>query len=94
MSSSKNSDSVVATFNAGLVVLRGIISYLGRFFSTLMKNTIWIFKEAPGAHNDLNDYCRTHFGSAPEVWLKVVVSILLLPLVLAALVFWSAIRAI
>ena len=78
-------DPAVVLLNLGLNILRGFVSYFGRFCLQIFKNTTWIFAEAPGAHNDFNDYCRTNFGSAPATWVKVCIGILLSPLVLAAL---------
>lgn len=81
-------------FNLFISMVRILVSYFGRFCLQIFQNTTWIFAEAPGANNDFSDYCRTNFGSAPGFWTKVLIAILLSPLVLAALIFWSAIRAI
>lgn len=97
MSSSKKghgADPGQMFFNMLIAATRMFIRYIGRFFTQLLRNIIWLFAEAPGANNDFSDYCRTNFGSAPATWVKVCVGILLSPLVLTALIFWSALRAI
>ena len=80
--------------NIVIAVVRILVAYFGRFCVQILQNAIWIFRETPGANNDFSDYCRTNFGSAPATWVKVCVGILLSPLVLTALIFWSALRAI
>jgi hypothetical protein len=87
-------DLVQMLLNMLIALVRILVAYFGRFCLQIFRNTTWIFVEAPGANNDFNDYCRTNFGSAPATWVKILVGILLSPLVLAALLFWSAIRAI
>ncbi len=97
MSSKKKASSpdvAQVIFNLLIAAARMFIRYIGRFFTHLFQNITWIFREAPGAHNDFNDYCTTNFGSAPALWVKVIVSILLLPIVLLVLVTWSAAQAI
>jgi hypothetical protein len=87
-------DVVQMIFSFLTWLARTLVTYFGRFCVQILQNIIWIFRETPGANNDFSDYCRTNFGSAPATWVKVCVGILLSPLVLTALVFWSAIRAI